>query len=188
MWGEEEGSEQWTQVDNLQAQPSLARVYKFGTNRSGSCYLEFPAEVASIIGTGLRIYYAVSAGAAGNVNANTLTKFYGTPPITSEGFVDSEFTYAEDDFRILNPSGTTGGSDPQTIDDAYQEYLRIMGTFNTLVSERVFYCLMGIRWFLPPAQVLLRRLPQPLPPPPFPARARRRKRAELLGLSYLPGC
>lgn len=136
MWGAEEGSEQWTQVDNLQAQSMLARVYKFGTNRSGSCYLEFPAEVASIIGTGLRIYYAVSAGAAGNVNANTLTKFYGTPPIISKGFVDSEFTYTEDDFRILNPSGTTGGSDPQTIDDAYQEYLRIMGTFNTLVSER----------------------------------------------------
>lgn len=115
VWSAEEGGEQWTQVDSVYSQDPFAKVYKFGTTSSGGCYLEFPTEIASIIGSGLRIYYTVSSGAAGNINMAVLTKFYGQPPIEGSG----SYTYADSHFRMLNPSGTTGGSDPQSIDDAY---------------------------------------------------------------------
>lgn len=121
----------WERVDNLAVQKLGSKLYKFGVDNKNNCYLEFPADIDSLVGSGLRIHYLSSNGEAGNVKANTLTKFYN-----DVRDVDYNIVLDSSNTLITNGSASVGGYDPETIDEAYKNFKRIVGTFQTLVTIR----------------------------------------------------
>ena len=123
----------WRRADNLQSESLNQTVYKFGiTDDQSGCYLEFPQDIANVIGSGLNIYYITSHGVHGNVSANNLTRFYSDFTVQQ----DNSTVNLTDNFFINNPSASTNGEDVESIEDAYRNYRKTIGTFDTLVTCR----------------------------------------------------
>lgn len=123
----QENYEDWTRVDNLNTVLPLSKVYKFGYDSEKSLpYIEFSSDIAQIIDNGINIKYTVTNGESGNVLANTLTELKSSN--------NSELE--TDNLIILNASATDNGRDKETIDEAYNNFKKIIGTFTTLVTTR----------------------------------------------------
>ena len=129
----------WKRVDNLYIQPLNTKCYKFGIDQeTNSCYIEFPNDITDIMGEGIRIKYIQSDGGYGNIASKRLTQFYD----------DLEFDYysgasGQDETinislnsALTNYSSITNGKNPETIDEAYVNYKKELGTFDTLVTLR----------------------------------------------------
>ena len=122
---------EWSIVDNLEATALGNKVYKFGVlPNSDMCYIEFPQDIANLIGSGLVIKYILSNGLSGNISAQTLEKPYTT---IYAKVVDSEGGTTDTDVSE-NVGSSLNGRDPETIEDAYKNYLKTIGVFNTLVT------------------------------------------------------
>lgn len=122
----------WERVDTLQTRELNARIFKFGvTPDSDTCYIEFPQDIANLIGSGLKIKYIVSSGIQGNVSSGTITSLYSND-ITVP--VNGEELNLSDSISITNIYAATNGKDPETLDEAYDNFKDTIGTFNTLVT------------------------------------------------------
>lgn len=132
---------EWHKVSNLNTQASKSYVYKFGfDSRKKLPYLQFPSDIAALIGNGLTIKYIRTSGSAGNVKAKTLTKFASLTeiPVIVNGITDT-LPLEEDGKTLLvvsNISAATNGQDIETLDDAYNGFKKTVGTFDTLVTCR----------------------------------------------------
>ena len=127
-----EYSDVWHRVDNLNYQKADEKCFKFGFDSTkGLPYLEFPRDIANLIGSGLRIQYVVTEGLNGNVKANVINKL-DSSTVNWELFGDDAETY----LFVRNYSATTNGADPESIDGAYNGFKKTVGTFNTLVTCR----------------------------------------------------
>ena len=121
----------WRRVDNLNDQEMGSKVFKFGFDSSRNLpYIEFPSDIAELIGDGLEIYYVVSDGINGYAKANSLTSF------NSYSFSVSGVTSLDSSQYYLSNSTSTQGEQPETIDEAYRNFRKTVGTFDTLVSCR----------------------------------------------------
>lgn len=121
----------WRRVDNLNDQEMGSKVFKFGFDSSRNLpYIEFPSDIAELIGDGLEIYYVVSDGVNGYAKANSLTSF------NSYSFNVNGVTSLESSQYYLSNSTSTQGEQPETIDEAYRNFRKTVGTFDTLVSCR----------------------------------------------------
>lgn len=128
----------WQRVDNLETQPLNKHCYKFGVTRDGTrCYIQFPSNIDNLVGDGLNITYVVSDGLNGNAGRKILTQLY----TDSVDEVKVEFdsytattTLNNDNLYIINDSSASNGKDPESIDDAWLNYERTKGTFDTLVT------------------------------------------------------
>lgn len=121
----------WKLVDNLASYPAGNKVYEFGVlPNSNTCYIQFPKDIATLIESGLNIKYTITNGQNGNIKANTLTAFY------SDQIEENTDTIINDYIRIIQTNATTNGSDAESIDEAYNNYKKVIGTFNTLVTKR----------------------------------------------------
>jgi hypothetical protein len=108
------------------------KVYEFGLTETGNCYIKFPEDIATLAPDGFYIRYMVSNGKNGNIKANTLTNFL-------TDIVDAESKSILNDFiQIIQPYSITNGSDPETLNSAYNNYKKTIGTFNTLITRRDF--------------------------------------------------
>ena len=130
------GSENWSnwkKVDNLGVQDYGTTCYKFGITEDGRrCYIEFPTEADAIIGSGIEIRYLVTDGLDGNIAPQVLTKFFQDK---IDATVGSETqSISTEDVTITNGVAAINGANPETIDSAYRNYKRTVGTFDTLVS------------------------------------------------------
>lgn len=132
---------EWHKVSNLNTQASNSYVYKFGfDSRKRLPYLQFPSDIASLIGNGLTIKYIRTSGSVGNVKAKTLTKFASLtdiPAITDS--VPTTLPLEEDGKTLLivsNTAAATNGQDIETLDEAYNGFKKTVGTFDTLVTCR----------------------------------------------------
>lgn len=131
--------DEWLKVDNLFVQNLGTKVYKFGMDkRQRYCYIEFPQDIASLMGAGLKITYIKTDGYNGNIGPNTLSQIFADVEAIGKNPYGNEITYnfTKDNLYVTNLLGSTGGADPETIADAYRNYKKIAGTFNTLVSLR----------------------------------------------------
>ena len=118
---------EWTRVDNLNTQQPLTRCYKFGYDSQAELpYIEFPTDIAQLIGSGILVSYIITTADAGNVSAGVLTK------VTSSTNTD----WTESDLVVFNTSAATNGRQKETIDEAYNNFKKIIGTFDTLVTTR----------------------------------------------------
>lgn len=126
----------WIKVDNLAAETLNQKIFEFGvTPNSNICYIQFPQDIGNLIGDGLNIQYVISSGVKGNVSAkeiNTCT----VDIIATKKDGDSAEINLNDYINILNPDASTNGADPESLDEAYKNYKKIVGTFNTLVTCR----------------------------------------------------
>lgn len=122
----------WSRNNYLLTQPLGSRVYKIDYDSLRLLpYIEFPTDIANLIGDGLQIQYIATSGIQGNVSANTLTKILS--PSTFKDTGDGIERLAEN-FSVYNAGAITNGKDPETIDEMYQSFRRIVGTFDTLVT------------------------------------------------------
>lgn len=125
----------WGRVENLNIQPRGSRVFKFGFDSyAGRPYLEFPADYSTLFRDGIFIYYARTSGANGNISANTLTNIE-LPTVKVLGCGDWEKVSAEN-FSVDNAFAATSGSNIETIEQAYTNFKKTIGTFDTLVTCR----------------------------------------------------
>lgn len=144
----------WTQTDNLNTSLLGSTVYKFGYDSiRGLPYIQFPDDIGSLIGTGLSIYFVRTRGVSGNVSSGflkTMTeplswnylKENATSEVSGEDIVGDAAAEAADDwsdleqYSITNLSAAVNGKNPETIDEAYWNYQKQVGTFDTLVTCR----------------------------------------------------
>lgn len=130
----------WVRVSNLNLVTPGNTVYKFGFDSIQNLpYIEFPTDIASLIGEGLRIKYISTDGSKGNVKAKFLSQFLNTTSITNmsnsdEGTKEETITLTSDNIIITNTSASYGGADPETINEAYNSFKKTVGTFDTLVT------------------------------------------------------
>ena len=131
----------WTRVDNLNIQQPNKPVWKFGyDSRKKLPYILFPEDIAELIGEGLRIRYTRTSGVDGNIIADVLTALSGKTTVTlqsSNGEEEKEITEGNNTYLIIsNPSYTSNGINKETIDDAYESFKKTIGTFDTLITCR----------------------------------------------------
>jgi hypothetical protein len=120
----------WTQVTNLNTQPAGNRIYKFGYDSiEGRPYLAFPADIGNLIGDGLFIYFVRTSGLNGNISHHTLE-------VLELPTGDDWKNYAAEQFEVVNTDSTTNGSNIESISDAYNNFKKTVGTFDTLVTCR----------------------------------------------------
>lgn len=125
----------WTKVDNLAVQSLGQYVYEFGIDTSNkTCYIEFPMDAADLIGKGINIHYITTSGLNGNISSNVLTKLY--KEISATDTNNGTVTLNSDYITINNLSAAIDGQNPESIDDAYLNYKKTVGTFETLVTLR----------------------------------------------------
>ena len=123
----------WVKKDNLLVESLGNKFYKFGTTQDqNQCYIEFPLDSEQQFDQGINITYIKTDGQQGNISANIIEKFYND--LVPEE--DNTITLNSENVKITNYSSATDGSDYETINDAYDGYKRVVGTFNTLVTLR----------------------------------------------------
>ena len=138
----------WLKVDNLVTQEHNTTCYKFGISKDNRCYIEFPDDIANLIGEGIAIKYLTTSGVDGNIGDSILSKFFTDLTVsvdiyTAEGTIkDSDdssklnTTITSDNIYIDNLFASENGSNPQSIEAARISYERVKNTFDTLVSLR----------------------------------------------------
>ena len=122
----------WKCVDNIITYPLQSKVFEFGVlPNSDTCYIQFPTDIGNLVNT-LEIKFIISNGVNGNIKANTLNQF-----VNNITYGDGESAIVVNDkIRISQLSGTTNGSDIETLEQAYNNYKKTVGTFNTLVTKK----------------------------------------------------
>lgn len=120
----------WEKVENLNTQPGGSRVYKFGFDSyEGRPYVEFPEDCSELFNDGLFIYYTRTNGTNGNISPHTLAQLE-VPNLDGWSDVSSE------SFTADNIFAATTGMNPETIQQAYNNFKKTVGTFDTLVTCR----------------------------------------------------
>lgn len=121
---------QWTKVDNLNVQARESRVFKFGFDSyEGRPYIEFPEDYSKLFNEGIFIYYARTNGVNGNVSPGTLTQL----ELPSTGLWAS---VSLESFSAENMFAANSGANAETIKQAYNNFKKTVGTFETLVTCR----------------------------------------------------
>lgn len=126
-------SQAWMLVDNLTKYPAGSKVFKFGLDlNSDNCYIQFPEDVDALIESGLNIYYTTTLGLNGNLKAGIINKFLSDYSVNIEG----EESVPVNDYIVVSNNATIGGVDPETLEEAYRNYKKLIGTYDTLVTRR----------------------------------------------------
>lgn len=123
--------QEWKRDNYILTKPSGSRIYKVDYDSyMGLPYIEFPTDIASLIGNGLNIRYISTLGEAGNVTANSLVKV-----ISPTEYVDlNGQSWLTEFITSSNASSFTNGKDPETINQMYNSFMKTVGTFETLVT------------------------------------------------------
>lgn len=131
IWNVQNGqasSDLWVKTNYLYTRPQGTRCYKIDfDSKKGLPYVEFPSDIANLIGNGLMINFIYTAGSYGNISAGELDTIVSLNTNLVKG-VDS------DDLTVSNPSSINSGAEPETIEEIYRNYKKVVGTFDTLVS------------------------------------------------------
>lgn len=130
--------ELWEKVDNLNINFAGSRVFKFGIDSTSKLpYVQFPEDISHLIKRGLKIQYIRTSGINGNKSAGNLSKL--TIPAEWTNIVaedDPIKKLSEENFKVKQLTSALNGSDPESLDDAYNNYKKTIGTFETLVTCR----------------------------------------------------
>lgn len=138
----QENTEFWKSVDNLNIVKPMTKCFKFGFDSIRNLpYVEFPTYISHIIDNGLTIKYIISSGNNGNIKSRTLTQvtYVGADASTIINKFDSDNSESltiNDILSVANNTASLNGTNPQTIDEAYNGFKKTIGTYNTLVTSR----------------------------------------------------
>lgn len=127
---------QWLKVDNLNTQLPGTPCYVFRyDSRKKLPYIQFPEDISSLIEDGLEIKYIITNGNNGNISAKDISILL-TNPAENDGSEHNDNYYSKDNYIISNPSSFTNGATMENIDEAYFNFQKTVGTFDTLVTCR----------------------------------------------------
>lgn len=133
-----DGGTYWKRVNNLHQQLPGSYCYQFGLDpATGSCYIQFPEDIGTLIGDGIYIKYILSSGEAGNIAKNTLEGFLNSPEISFTATTGDEtlsYSITSANLQVSNGESAVNGKDPETIAEMQAAYKRVVGTFDTLVT------------------------------------------------------
>jgi hypothetical protein len=125
----------WKKVDNLNTIALGNTVYKFGFDSEQNLpYIEFPSDISELIKSGLNIKYIQTSGTEGNVKAQVLTQRVDGNAVTT--VLGNSLTDLGTNLVISNAGAATNGSNPESINEAYNSFKKTVGTFDTLVTCR----------------------------------------------------
>lgn len=137
---EDELDPHWKQCDNLVIQALGTKCYKFGLTLDGTrCYIEFPSDIDTLIGNGIRVHYLLTTGTDGNIRPKFISQFFaetsakrwiGNFQLYQDVELTTEHVLINNNFAALN------GKNPESIDEAYKNYQKVKTTFSTLVSTK----------------------------------------------------
>lgn len=139
-----ESDPDWTKVDNLNTQLAGQKVWKFGFDSlQQKPYIQFPDDVISLIPNGFKLAYIRSSGSNGNISANKLTTLVNAS-LTVYDYTGTELEDTENNpvdasdgnMTIVNSASANNGTDIETLDEAYNNFKKTVGTFETLVNCR----------------------------------------------------
>lgn len=128
----------WKQCENLNTILLGNKYYKFGFDASmGLPYIQFPSDIGSLIGDGIIIRYIRTSGASGNIAVNVLSKLESPLSWSQTSSTTEDTSYLDVNlYAVSNIAPATNGANPETIDEAYWNYQKTIGTFDTLVTCR----------------------------------------------------
>lgn len=127
----------WKSVKNLTTQTLGTTAYKFGIDsNNGYYYIQFPDDAEELLGDGINVTYIKSNGIDGNIPMRTLENFLVPITINNPGTGDKTLTINADIVQVNNFKPAYNGLDPETINEAYRNYVRTVGTFDTLITLR----------------------------------------------------
>lgn len=141
--GEESSPDKaWSKRQNLNIEHTNNKVWKFGFDSSKSLpYIEFPKDIADLIGEGLVVRYLETLGEEGNIGANKIRslnvsndKLY--VDASGEVFIDLSGDNSSSVLSVSNASAALNGASKETLNQAYKNFKKTIGTFNTLVTCR----------------------------------------------------
>lgn len=127
-------------VNNLNTSPVGSFVFKFGFDSNKNLpYIEFPDYLNSIIGSGLTIKYTITQGESGNIPAKYLSEFADSDKL--DNFIknsnnETTTNLVMGHLKIINESASINGRNPENLNEAYSNFKKTIGTFDTLVSCR----------------------------------------------------
>ena len=128
-----EEDQPWTKVTNLNTQNINEKIFKFSFDSQEQLpYIQFPDDIANIINDGVYIRYTRTNGVNGNIAVRTLSKFQTIDNI----ICNNEEINLEEELSVTNTARTTNGYNKESINDAYTNYKKTVGTFDTLVTCR----------------------------------------------------
>lgn len=133
------GYDDWKRVNNLEVEGYGKPIYKFGVSPdNGICYLEFPEDAYNIFGNGIRIKYISTDGQDGNISSKIINKFFNDPSAyyIDDNNEEQSILLTTEDIYITNIDSIGNGENPETIENAYKNYQKTIGTFDTLVTLR----------------------------------------------------
>lgn len=126
----------WDVKKSLNDVAPMTKCFQFSFDSSRELpYIEFPKDIASLIGNGLYIRYVLTDGQSGNVSASTINALDSTTSDSWNNLISSDDS-AVDNLYVRNFSATINGANPESIDTAYNNYKKVVGTFNTLTTCR----------------------------------------------------
>lgn len=131
----------WTKVNNLNNKLAGYKYFKFSYDSvEGLPYIEFPNDIADLIGDGLTIDYIVTDGINGNIPINFITTIQSPTTLSVTDNLGNTISFEGDNnggvLTIKNTTAATNGSDKETVTEAYNNLKKIVGTFDTLVTCR----------------------------------------------------
>lgn len=149
-----DSDDMWERVDNLNQYEAGRKVYKLGIDAvNNSVYVQFPDDIGTLIEDGIYIKYILSSGEEGNVGTNEINSFLNEielqiMKIGSSGKAEQiqsatasdgssvDCQLVSSNFTLTNTASAQNGADPLDIEQMREEYNRIVGVFDTLVTVR----------------------------------------------------
>jgi hypothetical protein len=129
-------SDLWKKESNLNTHQLGSKIYKVGFDSASQLpYIQFPEDIKTLIEDGLRIKYVRTNGLNGNIAAKVLSKIE-KPGLWATAEDDLIKNLTKDSFAVANYSSISNGSDPESLNAAYNNYKKTIGTFDTLVTCR----------------------------------------------------
>lgn len=130
----QENYSSWHRVNNIYEQSYDELRYMFGyDSQADLCYLEFPDNYDELFGSGIEITYLLLTSNYSDIPAQTLTQFVSSISIESG---EENIVLDSSNIAISNYRASYGHAEKENIDDAYVNYKRTVGTFNTLITLR----------------------------------------------------
>lgn len=137
--------DEWKSTDNLNLHLPKEKYFKFGFDSGkGLPYIQFPSDIIELIGNGLCVKYLLTNGAGGNISAKKLTELYNPAPDSLTFDKSEDKVVVEDEntnanlLLISNTAAATNGEDKESLNDAYFNFKKTIGTFDTLINCRDF--------------------------------------------------
>jgi hypothetical protein len=128
-------SDFWRREQNLNVQQPGTKVYKVGFDSTQQLpYVQFPDDIKTLMEDGIRIKYVRTNGINGNIAAKVLSKL--EKPALWSTADDNIKNLGADSFSVTNISSCNNGANPESLNAAYNNYKKTIGTFDTLVTCR----------------------------------------------------